>query len=269
MPNRSSAVFPSPDAEIIEVETYRVLAKIYDVVMAHVDFRLWTDYLLDMLRMRGLPEPNRSDAPRMLDCACGTGTVVHHLALRGYNVEGRDSSAEMIAAARRRVHSLHNRPRFAVKDFLELDDVNRYDAVLCIYDSVNYLLDSAAVVEYFARVRTALKPAGLFTFDICTEANSRRYFADYVQDDWRPGFKYRREAHYLVQERIQENRFWIELQEEPGRVYFERHRQRIYSVAEMRRMLAQAGLKILDETEDFSLNPSRKQSLRVHFVCGK
>ncbi|MDP8239896.1 MAG: class I SAM-dependent methyltransferase [Candidatus Hatepunaea meridiana] len=270
----------------VRVEPYHILARIYDQVMSHVDYTSWADFVLEILTDYGLSAfPDESslcqnlttselrqvltpDAPMsLLECACGTGTVSINLAIRGYHIEACDESGRMIEVARSKAASLRNPPLFFVKDFLDLDEDDCYDAVLCLYDSVNYLLQTDQVEDYFNCVKRALKPDGLFLFDVCTEYNSLMNFQSGDYEEQGSDFSYIRIMQYHRETKIQENRFLIRLDDAPGITYEEVHLQRIYDLGTIRILLESVGFKIEEETDDIQRTTPQEDSLRVHFLC--
>jgi SAM-dependent methyltransferase len=173
----------------------------------------------------------------------------------------------MISVGRSRVAGLANKPRFRVQGFQELADENRFDAIICSYDSINYLLFLPQVEDFLRRVNTALRPGGLFVFDICTEQNSKRHFSSKYFLQETDEFRLRREAYYDQAMKIQENRFWIAFPDEPDIVYREVHKQKIYSVKEIKKAVAQSGLALLHEYADFTRKSPGRRTMRVHFIC--
>ena len=53
------------------------------------------------------------------------------------------------------------------------------DIVICLYDSINYLLNLVEWKKLFDCVYDVLCDSGLFIFDICTEKNSKKHFNNY------------------------------------------------------------------------------------------
>ncbi len=90
----------------VKVDPYYALARIYDQVMDHVDYAKWVQFILEIFEEHGLYPPASNKKTPILECACGTGTVALHLALRGYEVSAFDSSAAMVEVARSKVKSL-------------------------------------------------------------------------------------------------------------------------------------------------------------------
>jgi SAM-dependent methyltransferase len=74
------------------MDSYSLLARFYD--LENADFTEDLPFWADLAREHGGP---------VLELGCGTGRVLLHLAREGFEVVGVDSSAEMIARARRRI----------------------------------------------------------------------------------------------------------------------------------------------------------------------
>jgi SAM-dependent methyltransferase len=102
---------------------------------------------------------------RVVDVGCGTGVWARELNERGYEVLGIDISAHMIHLARRQAPAAD----FQVASFLSAE-LPPCDAVTAIGECVNYTFDQRsgkkALVEFFQRVRGALRTGGVFVFDI-------------------------------------------------------------------------------------------------------
>jgi SAM-dependent methyltransferase len=88
---------------------------------------------------------------RVLDCACGTGTLAAGLALRGFDVTASDASPEMVA----RTRALGVRAE--VRRWEELEG-GPYDAVFCVGNSITHALDRRAA---FAGMRRVMRDGGL------------------------------------------------------------------------------------------------------------
>ncbi|MBM3329114.1 MAG: class I SAM-dependent methyltransferase [Calditrichaeota bacterium] len=257
---------PAPPG--LEQPPYTALAALYDDLMAHVDYSRWSRFALDLLTTHGLAPPDADPPPILLDCGCGTGTTALLLALYGYRVEAFDRSPGMIERARAKSVGMQNAPQFSVGTFESLDTRNHYDSLLCLYDSINYLLTEDAFSNFIAAAANALRPGGLFLFDICTESNSRIHFTDRSERGRSSDLSYIRWMHYDAKQRLQENIFEITLPG-GGEPLLERHIQRIYPVGTVRALLGRSPLTIVEETDEFRRRPPSSGSLRVHFLCRK
>jgi SAM-dependent methyltransferase len=245
-------------------EPYSRLAEIYDVVMRHVNYLDWADYIEKIFHRHG-----SHVAADLLDVACGTGTLACELAARGYHVTGVDASEEMIQQAMAKAHHRGVTGNFYRMEMTELKDLGHFDAILCLYDSINYLCVSEDVETTLWNVCHLLHSKGLFIFDICTERNSLLYFRDWKEHEWTDKAWYARHSHYDPRTRIQVNRFDIRFKGEEKTIT-ETHRQRIYTEHEFYEIIGKTPLTVTAAYDGFSLKPaSEKTSDRIHFVLQK
>jgi SAM-dependent methyltransferase len=108
---------------------------------------------------------NRVTGGLVVDAGCGSGVWARELTDRGYEVLGIDISADMVRLARRQAPAA----RFQVGSFLSAK-LPPCDAVTSIGECVNYAFDRRSgkkrLTEFFGRVYGALRPGGVFIFDI-------------------------------------------------------------------------------------------------------
>jgi len=105
---------------------------------------------------------------KILDMTCGEGTFAVAMAKKGYRMSGVDRSAGMLTLARRRAREAHVKVRFIKKDVRSLRFREEFDLVTSWYDSLNYLLRSNELTRAFAGAFAALRPGGVFLFDMNT-----------------------------------------------------------------------------------------------------
>jgi len=94
---------------------------------------------------------------RVLDCACGTGTLAVGLALRGFVVTASDASEAMVARTRALAAKHDVRLDTATRRWEELDG-GPYDAVFCVGNSITHAPDRRAAL---AGMRGVLRDGGL------------------------------------------------------------------------------------------------------------
>ena len=78
---------------------------------------------------------------QVLDLACGTGNMAIRLAKRGYKVTGVDSSKDMLDVARDKAAREGLCLSFVQQDMRYLESEKQFDAAVCLFDSLNYLLE--------------------------------------------------------------------------------------------------------------------------------
>lgn len=98
---------------------------------------------------------------RMLDLGCGPGLYCRRFSERGFDVAGMDFSRRSIsyAAANDKL------TKYIYKNYLELDYTDEFDVITMIY--CDYAALTAAERQLLlSKIRLALKPGGIFIFDV-------------------------------------------------------------------------------------------------------
>src|SRR4030042_1775288 len=104
---------------------YDFFAKCYDEVMGdRAESAAWVQGFLKKYHPR---------AKTVLEIACGTGSVLQHL-VKSYEVYGLDLSSEMLSLAKRKVPT----GKFALQDMRSFKLKQKFDAIFCVYDSINH-----------------------------------------------------------------------------------------------------------------------------------
>lgn len=115
-----------------------------------------------------LIEKYRAPGTRLLDLACGAGAGTAVLSRAGFEVTGVDQSPVMLRYARDLAHSRGLSIDFQPGAMESFVVEGKFDVVTCLFDALNYLLTEQALSAAFARVAGALRPEGLFVFDMNT-----------------------------------------------------------------------------------------------------
>jgi SAM-dependent methyltransferase len=135
----------------------------YDRLAGHYD-AVTGDSAAEITFIERLIKQANPGAATLLEVACGTGSIMTPLA-GTYRVSGLDISPGMLAMARRKLPA--GTPLYeADMTSFELDV--QFDAIICIYHSINHLLDFADWQSFFECVSSHLNPGGVFIFDINT-----------------------------------------------------------------------------------------------------
>ena len=122
------------------MEAYTEFAQVYDRFMDNVPYEAWCEGISKILTEHGISEG------LVLDLGCGTGTMTRLLRQKGYDMIGVDASAEMLEIAR-------NHPDEGIlylqQDMREFELYGTVAAVVCVCDSLNYLLEEEIWRRYF------------------------------------------------------------------------------------------------------------------------
>jgi SAM-dependent methyltransferase len=160
-----NAQSPFPSSEI-----YTTYARVYDRSGQMRFAIIMGMYLKEVL--------GRHHAPglRMLDLACGTGTLALLMAEDGWSVTGIDRSTAMLDEARRKRDSAGVDVVFLEGDMRDFALPEPVELITCCYDSLNYLLEDDDLAICFRTIAAALAPGGLLCFDLATEYFLREYW---------------------------------------------------------------------------------------------
>lgn len=110
-----------------------------------------------------LVERHHPRAASLLELGCGTGTILDGLS-SFESLTGIDRSPEMLAIARGKVP----RARLVEGDISDFDLGERFDVVICVFDTLNHLPRFELWQALFACTRAHLRAGGLFIFDVNT-----------------------------------------------------------------------------------------------------
>ncbi|AVH44105.1 class I SAM-dependent DNA methyltransferase [Agrobacterium tumefaciens] len=108
----------------------------------------------------------------ILDLCCGTGQLAAALIERGFVVTGLDGSADMLRHARENAPSA----TFTEGDACDFAFDHPFDAVLCTSASLNHIQRIDDLAAVFSSVSSALRPGGIFVFDVNHPAQMARYW---------------------------------------------------------------------------------------------
>ena len=120
-------------------------------------------------RVQDFIDRYRPDAVSLLELGCGTGSILDRLTSVA-SLTGLDRSPEMLAVAAHKVP----RARLVEGDMASFSLGERFDVVICVFDSLNHLVDFDQWTSMFALVRDHLNDDGLFCFDVNTVGELRR-----------------------------------------------------------------------------------------------
>ena len=145
--------------------SYEIFGKFYDAVMG--------DGSESARRVSELVRVSKPDARKVLELGCGTGSMLRYLQDK-YEVSGVDLSSKMLSIANKKVP----RAKLSRQDMVDFQIDERFDAVVCVFDSINHVRRFSDWKKVFARVRQHLLPGGCFIFDINTQRKLERHIAE-------------------------------------------------------------------------------------------
>lgn len=197
---------------------------------------------------------NLKEGARILDLGCGPGLYCTRFAKYGLNVVGMDYSKNSIRYAKKYAQENGLDIHYIYQDYLTMDYDCEFDAVFLIYCDFGALTDEGRD-RLLQKIYKALKPGGVFVFDVFTSNNwqqqtKRNWYASEV-GFWRPTphlvleqtFYYQDEAVYLKQ--------YIVI-DESGKVSTYHIRDHYYSKQSIQELMSKHGFQVQDCWSDLT-----------------
>ncbi len=220
----------------------------------------------------GMSDPETllaSERNLVLDLGCGTGTLTELLCQKGYDMIGVDNSPQMLEIAMEKREESGSGILYLLQDMRELELYSTVGTVLSVCDSLNYLLEEKELLQVFRLVDNYLYPGGLFLFDFNTVYKYSQVIGDAVIAENREDCSFIWENYYHEEEEINEYDLTVFVQEEGDRFrrFTENHFQRGYTPETMRRLVEQAGMRLLRLLDADTLGEVTDRSERVYVLA--
>jgi len=157
----------------MKYQPYEDFANYYDWLGWNRFARICAERLEQFIRFRG------TGNEAILDLACGTGELEYCLRNTALKFTGVDLSSPMLKQAKKKNRKI----KFHQGDFCEIRLQEKYDIVVCFFDSVNHLSGITKLRKLFKTASIHLKPGGHFIFDMLTPEGLERWESVEVRRD--------------------------------------------------------------------------------------
>lgn len=278
------------------MDAYGLFADVYDTFMDETPYEEWCSKIIEWMKSYGthrhsvwgeqaLRENLETERSLILDLACGTGTLTMLLAGKGYDVTGIDASPDMLQRARDKSIQAGHDILYICQDMREFELYGTVGCVVCICDSLNYLLTGGDIVQTFLRVNNYLYPGGIFIFDFNTVYKYEEVIGDVTIAENREDCSFIWENYYHKEDTLNEYNLTVFIRDtrESGKEsvksegqgyqgeYFRRfsetHYQKGYTLTEMKGYLEQAGLTYLAGFDGETFQEPSDTSERIFIVA--
>lgn len=241
------------------MEAYTSFAKVYDMFMDNVPYEEWRSHLCGMLREDGI------ENGLILDLGCGTGSLTELLAGEGYDCIGVDLSADMLEIAMEKREQSGHDILYLQQDMREFELYGTVRAVICVCDSLNYIMEEEDLLQVFRLVNNYLDPGGLFLFDLNTPYKFRELLGDNVIAENRDEGSFIWENAFYEEDQVNEYDLTIFVKEEEGlyRKYQETHFEKAWTLEKVKELLEEAGMEFLGVYDGFTKEAPKEDSERI------
>jgi 2-polyprenyl-3-methyl-5-hydroxy-6-metoxy-1,4-benzoquinol methylase len=197
----------------------------------------------------------------VLELACGTGTHSLLLAKQGYRIVATDNSDAMLNEAKRKATGSSGRITFAKMDMRAFHSFETpFDVVLCLFDSIGYLVSNDSILGTLKSIRKNMNPDGIFIMEFWNAGAMIQSHDPYREKTVRRGTKLiKRISETKLDYAEQSAEVNYSIYESEGEAGFqlvakETHSNRFFLLQEMNFFLEQAGLKPLHLFSGFQKN---------------
>ncbi len=241
---------------------YEQFSYAYDRMMKNVNYTRWCDYIVSLFNMY------RCSPRNILDLACGTGSLTILLASKGYKVTGVDRAEGMLNVAREKAENEDLKITLQQGDMIDFEISEKFDAILCTYDSINYAINENELSMMFETVAKHLASNGLFIFDVTTERNIVEHFHNKTFSENHQDYSYIWKNTYLYNTKMCRTFLTFFIRDgDLFRRYEEIHQQRIYEVSTVSSLLKTTGFKLLSAYDMYTFNKWTRSSDRINFTA--
>lgn len=204
------------------------------------------------------------EAKTVLEMACGTGEIIKNLQ-SFYKVDGLDISDEMVAIAKNKLPK-SNIFKSSMESF---SASQKYDAILCLFDSINHLQDFSSWERTFANAYQHLNQGGIFIFDYNT-INKLKIWSE------RPSILNKMDNHFysikVTKKEDMSSYVWnIMIFENQNNSNYLLHHEEIEEVSFPLQQIHNSLEKIYQSVKLMTADnkPPSEESNRIFFVCKK
>ena len=257
-------------------EAYGDFSYVYDELMDATPYGEWCSLIADLIERYGVSKPDRSEKDVLLsernlvvDLGCGTGTLTELLYEKGYDMIGVDNSESMLAVAMEKRQKSGSEILYLCQDMRELELYSTVGTVVSVCDSLNYILEEEELMNVFSLVNNYLFPGGIFIFDFNTQYKYREVIGNTTIAENREDCSFIWENFYDPEEEINEYDLTVFVREEDEcfRRFTETHFQRGYTPEQMRQLVEQSGMEVLEMKDADTGEAVRAESERVYVVA--
>lgn len=245
------------------MEAYNNFAKIYDTLMDDVDYNGWYRYI------KGILEKYKHTPQTVLEMACGTGNLTKFLCAEDYDITCFDLSEEMLSAAYDKLRNYRN-CKILNQDMVNFSLNKRYDLILSICDSINYITEKSDLEKVFQKVFSHLEDDGIFIFDVNSYYKLSSIIGNNTFVEDRQSIFYVWENQFDYENSLCEFYLTFFVERDGSYLRFnESHLQKAYRIDEIVTALKNSQLEVIDVFESFSFNKPTEKSERINFIVRK
>lgn len=241
---------------------YSKFTYIYDELMDDIDYENWYLYIESIFR-KFHKEPRK-----ILEMACGTGNLSYYLGKNGYDLTCFDLSNEMLSIAYNKLKKFNN-VKIINQNMIDFAINKRFDAIISICDSINYILDEKDLLATFTNVKEHMDKDSIFIFDINSHYKLSHIIGNNTFIEDREDVFYTWENYFDEKNSIVEFYITFFTQDGEGKYirFDEVHFEKAYYMEKVLELLGEASFNEVHIFDGITFDKPHEKSERLTFVA--
>ncbi|MGB4440290.1 MAG: class I SAM-dependent methyltransferase [Sedimentibacter sp.] len=240
------------------MQSYKEFSQIYDLLMDDIDYKKWTSFIINKI----------NGSRKILEAACGTGSITRILADTNYRVTAFDLSQDMLMRAYEKI-GRNPGVRLLNQNMANFKIDDKFDSAICCCDGINYLTEEETGM-FFKNIHDHLNNNSKFIFDMSTEYKYDTMFNDtYVYDDGDVFYVWENIIDKSNNSVNMEINFFIKDSENKYSRITEEQTQYIHTAENIIKLLKAEGFDNIEIYDDYNNESFADTSLRAVFCATK
>ena len=240
---------------------YEDFSYIYDKLSFDLDYEGYADNILKLAKDYKIKKEN------MLELAAGSGMLTKYFFDEFENIDALDISPDMLNVFANKYDN--DNINLIYYDMVEFENPSKYDLIVILLDSINYVTDPKDLQKLFNNCYKNLKDEGLLVFDINSEHKMTQVFGSNC-------YVYEYEDIFYTWDNFYEDdlvdmhlNFFVENEDGSYDRIYEYQQERIYRTDEVTKMVEQAGFKDVKTYDEDDFGNVKDDSQRILFSAVK
>lgn len=240
---------------------YEDFSYIYDKLSFDIDYEGYAKNILNLVDKYNIKREN------MLELAAGSGMLTHYFFDEFKNIDALDISPDMLNVFAEKYDN--DNVNLIYYDMIEFENSDKYDLIVILLDSINYVTDPKELQKLFDNCYKNLKDNGLLVFDINSEYKMKEVFGSNC-------YVYEYEDIFYTWDNFYEDdlidmhlNFFVEKKDGSYDRIYEYQLERVYTIDQVSQKVKQAGFKDIKTYDEDDFGPVKADSLRILFSAVK
>ena len=240
---------------------YEDFSYIYDKLSFDIDYEGYAKNILNLVDKYNIKKEN------MLELAAGSGMLTHYFFDEFKNIDALDISPDMLNVFAEKYDN--DNVNLIYYDMVEFENPDKYDLIVILLDSINYVTDPKELQKLFDNCYKNLKDGGLLVFDMNSEYKMKEVFGSNC-------YVYEYEDIFYTWDNFYEDdlidmhlNFFVENKDGSYDRIYEYQLERVYTINEVSEKVKEAGFHDIKTYDEDDFGPVKVDSLRILFSAVK